>query len=194
MAKNEVDLLDDSKLVFKGRAISESADFCIPFFLIGALPAGVIAMIIGMVDSCLPGNFTGDAYLWSLIPFTNVLGLWPWALSSSLDSKLKDRGHERYASYWDGLKAFYRIPGRNSRQLLKKSYVRVSPSTQHNLHGKIGNMVVPMGEATHEVTDYLVIGFKGGRVERVIEPTPLMLWNDALKTVDEGFGLKKISA
>lgn len=191
----EVDVLNDSTLVFKARTFSDPIEFNVPVFGFGLLPASIMALITFGVDSVtLASDFTPDAYLWSLIPFLNVLGIWPMCYLDSIQSKLKDRGHTQKVTYWTALQSWYHLPFGSKKKILKKSYVKVTEQSKHKFHGKLEGMDVPLGEATHEVTDYLIKDIKGLRMERVIEPTPLMLWNDALNTVDEGFGLKKISA
>jgi hypothetical protein len=194
MAKNnEVDVLADSTLVFKAKTLNEAFDFNIPVFLFGGVGSAFGTLVVLGIDifSNPNVNFTPDAYWWSLIPMANVLVTWPFAYACNIDDKLEKKGYDNKVTYWTALKSWYRIPSKNKKTLLGKKYVQVHGNTE-KLHGDLSKSSVRLGQATHEVTDYMINDFKGIRLERHIEPMPLMLWDDALKTLDEGFGLKKV--
>lgn len=193
MAQNELDMLGKNTIEFKAETINESGDLGIPLVLLGSFPAVIIALITLAVNgSDLAGAWEGGVFLWSLAPFLNVLGIWPLFYKESMERKLKNQGHKQKVTYWTALKSWYRIPFLSKKKVLQNTYVKVYPHLEHKMHGNLKNSAVSMGEATHEATDYLVSDAKGLRMERHLEPTPLMLWQDALNTVDEGFGLKKI--
>ena len=193
--KNEIDVLKDSTLVFKTKTITEPWDFNIPVLFFGGL-GGFIGVLITLGIDVLgnpDGNFTPDAYLWSLLPMLNVLFTWPLSYGYNINDKLlSKKGYRNHkVSYWTALKSWYRIPTKNKKTLIKKTYVKVF-SSPAILHGDLSEASVRIGQATHEVNDYLVNDFKGVRLERHVEPMPLMLWDDTLKTIDEGFGLQNI--
>lgn len=196
MADNkEIDLLNDSTLTFPAKTFNEAWDFNIPVFLFGAFPSGVIAAGISIFNI---GNietvYSDGGFMWSLLPFLNVLVMWPMLYRDGIESKLKDRGHKQQITFFTALKSWYRIPFFAKKKQLGKVYVYISPGGEHKLIGKIDGMDVSMGGATHEVTDYLVSDARGIRLERHVEPTPLYLWKDALKTIDEGFELRQLSS
>ena len=196
MTKNkELDLLKDNTLTFKAKTFTEGAVIGVPVFFLGALPGAVIAGVLALVDTSNPGfQFTPDVYLWTLAPLLNVLGVWPLCYMEDAEGRLEGRGYKKQkVSYRSALKAWYKVPGFSKKKLMGNYYVKINDYNKDKLHGDVTNAIAPMGEATHEVIDYLISDARGIRLERQIEPTPLMLWNDALHTIDEGFGLKKIS-
>lgn len=198
MAKSkEVSILNDANIVVKAKTFTGDGDFAGPFFMLGIGGGAAFAAITGMLDLFIDYNtlFTPQAYLWSLIPMLNVFVIWPVLYGSNAETILQDRGYKNeQISFWRSIIAWYKIPSLTKRKFLRKSYIRVNSYNADKLQGNLYKQVVPMGEATHEVNDYLIMGTKGIRFERQIEPTPLYLWDDALKTVDEGFGVPKLTS
>lgn len=197
MAKSSttVDVLNDSTIVFRAKTLTEAMDFNVPIFGLGLLPGAIIALVtLGINVHNLPAAAADGAFLWSLLPFLNVSLVWPMLYQGTMERKLKDRGYTQKVTFLTALKSWYKIPFFGKKKQLTKTYIHLSQGSEHRLQGNIEGLKALMGEATHEVTDYLISDAKGLRLERHVEPTPLMLWSDALKTIDEGFGLKKISA
>lgn len=196
MANNEIDPLKDSTITFKASTLTEDGSFAIPVFGIGGILGVIVAGVLALVDAANPGfSFTPDVYLWALTPMANVLAIWPLCYMEDMEGQLKKVGYNKQeVLYRTALKSWFKIPGFSKKKLMSKNYVKINAYNKKLLQGDLGNAVCLMGDATHEVTDYLISDAKGIRVERHIEPTPLMLWNDAMETIDEGFGLKKISA
>lgn len=194
---NEIEPLKDNVLVFKGKTFSDSGDFGGPFWVFGVCGSVIASGAIGIVDAFIDWDhmFSVDTYMFSLIPMLNVFLFWPFFYGENSASKIKNLGYKNKASeltFGQTFKSWYHLPSKSKKVQLGKSYINMGIRAD-KLSGDLSSRNVPFGKATHEVTDYLVTDFKGIRVERHIEPTPLMLWDDALKTIDEGFGLKKIS-
>lgn len=198
MANSEViEPLKDNVIVVKGKTFQEEGDFAAPFFGLGIIGSLVVGLVMGMTDLIVdfPHMFSGTTYLFALTPMLNVLAFWPSCYAENTTKKLKELGYKgknAEIGFGKALKSWYHLPTRSKKVQLGKAYLNLGFHPT-KVNGELDRFSAPMGKATHEVTDYLVTDFRGIRMERHVEPTPLMLWDDALNTIDEGFGLKKIS-
>lgn len=198
MAKPEViEPLKDNVIVYKEKTFQESGDFGAPFFVMGVGGSAAVGLVMLLVDAIVDYShmFPGTTYLFALAPMLNVLGFWPRFYADNVTNRIEKLGYKGKTAeigFGQALKSWYHLPSRSKKVQLGKAYLNLG-TRPTKVNDELDRLSVPMGKATHEVTDYLVTDFKGIRVERHVEPTPLMLWDDALNTIDEGFGLKKIS-
>lgn len=193
----EIEPLKDNVLVFKGKTFQSEGDFAGPLFALGLGGSLVVAAVMGVVDLFVDYShmFSVDTYMFSFTPMLNVLVFWPFFYGENTLKQLEKLGYkEKDTNLTAGqiFKSWYGIPSKSKKVQLGKTYINMGGRTE-KVTGDLKGRNVPLGKATHEITDYLVTDFKGIRMERHIEPTPLMLWDDALNTIDEGFGLRKMS-
>ena len=192
-----IEPLKDNVLVFKGKTFNDPGDFAGPFWMLGAGGSVAIALVMGVVDVFVDYShmFSTNTYMFSLIPMLNGLVFWPFFYGESSVTQLENLGYKKQGAkltWGQSFRSWYHLPFKGKKVQLGKAYINMGSRTD-KLSNDLSPRIVPLGKATHEVTDYLITDFKSIRIERHVEPTPLMLWDDALTTIDEGFGLKKIS-